>query len=332
MAKQANTTMIGGFVVIAFFLLAASVVILGSGRLFKQTTSFVLYFDNSIKGLSVGAPVSLQGVQIGSVTSIVIHANHQNLTMNIPVIIEVQKDRFYVEDEGTPERDPKETVEKLVAKGLRAVLSMQSLITGQLMIELDYYPDSPADLKNHYPEFTEIPTIPSTTERLFQSLQKIDLTHLENTIAGLDQLVNNPDLAEGLKSLRQTADESRQLVGKLDSRVDDLLDNVNNTISDTRTLVNDVHGQVQPLAHDVRQLIKHFDTVALNIDKQIDGIADNLNSSLTGFRGVVSEDAPLVIELEQTLENISNMTDSIRQLADYLEQHPEALLRGKNSN
>ena len=336
MAKQANTMMIGGFVVMAFFLLAASVVILGSGKLFKQTTSFVLFFDSSIKGLNVGSPVLLQGVQIGSVTSIVIHANRENLTMNIPVIIEVDSNRFYIEDTQYVEGVPEETVAKLVDKGLRAVMSVQSIITGQLMIELNYYPDSPVNLKNLDTRYPEIPTIPSTTERLYQTLEKIDFVglanHLENTMAGIDRLVNNPDLSEGLKSLKQTIDEARLLVGKLDSSIDDVTDNIDDTLSDTRTLVNNVNSEVQPLVNDMRQLIAHFDEVALSIDKQSGGVADNLNETLIGARGVVSEDAPLVIQLEETLQNIANMTDSFRQLADYLEQHPESLLRGKQSN
>ena len=335
MAKQANTMMIGSFVVVAVFLLAASVVILGSGKLFKQTTNFVLYFDGSIKGLNVGSPVVLQGVQIGSVSSIVIHANRENLTMSIPVIIEIDSKRFYVEDTQTVQVGPEEVVAKLVDKGLRAVLSVQSLITGQLMIELDYYPDSPVNLKNPDTGYVEIPTIPSTTERLFQTLQKIDFVslagHVDNTLAGVDRLINNPDLFEGIKSSRQTVDEARQLVAKLDGSIDDVIANIENTLSDTRALVDNVDDQVQPLVNDLRQLIKHFDQVALSIDKQVGFVADSLNETLISARGVVSEDSPLVIQLEETLQNIASMTDSIRQLADYLEQHPESLLRGKGN-
>lgn len=332
MAKQANTMMIGGFVVIAFFLLAASVVILGSGKLFQRTESFVLYFDSSIKGLNVGAPVSIQGVQIGSVSDIVIRANRDDLTMTIPVFIKIRLDRFHVEGTTQTHEDPAKNIARLTEQGLRAVLSTQSFITGQLMIELDYYPDSPVNLKNFDPEIPEIPTIPSTTEKLFQNLQKIDFAHIENIMVGVDRLVNNPDLPEGLKSLRQAADEVRLLVGKLDNYIGDITDNIDDTLGDTRTLVNNVDSQVEPLVNDMRQLIAHFDEVALSIDKQVGVVADNLNETLNGVSGVVSEDAPLVIQLEETLQNIANMTDSFRQLADYLEQHPESLLRGKQNN
>jgi paraquat-inducible protein B len=331
MAKQANTTMIGGFVVIAFFLFAAGVVILGSGKLFKKTESFVLYFDSSIKGLNVGAPVMIQGVQIGSVKNIMIRANREDLTMNIPVFIEIDLDRFNVDDANQARRDPGQTIATLTEKGLRAVLSIQSFITGQLMIELNYYPDTQIHLKKLDTEYIEIPTIPSTTERLFQNLQKLDLNHIENIINGLDRLVNNPDLPEMLKALRQTADESRELVVKLDRSIDGVMSNVDDTLDDTRRFINNANGQVEPLTSDLRLLIGHFDELARNLNKQVDTVTGNLNQSVIEARNVLSEDAPLVLQMKETLESITNMTDSIRQLADYLEQHPESLLRGKTT-
>ncbi|WP_163341040.1 MlaD family protein [Desulfopila sp. IMCC35008] len=341
MAKQANTMMIGGFVVIAFFLLAASIVVLGSGKLFQRTTNFVLYFDNSINGLSVGAPVLFKGVRIGSVSSIVINANPQDLTVNIPVIIEVDADKFHVVDSlhvdenSYSQRTSEETIGKLVEQGLRAVLGTQSLITGQLMIELEYYPDSPVDMKRIKSPHPEIPTIPSTTEKLYKTLQKIDFIglaeHLKSTMAGIDELVNNPDISDGLKSMRETADASQQLVTKLDQRIDTVIDGFEGTILDTRMLVANVNQQVQPLSNDTRLILEHFDLLVQDVNKRVGSLADNLNESLTGIHGVVSEDAPVVIQLEETLVNISDMADSIRQLADYLEQHPEALIRGKGS-
>jgi paraquat-inducible protein B len=331
MAKQANTMMIGGFVVIAFFLLAAGMVILGSGKLFKKTESFVLYFDSSIKGLNVGAPVMIQGVQIGSVKNIMIRAYRKDLTMNIPVFIEIDLDRFHVDDANQARRDPGQSIAALTEKGLRAVLSTQSFITGHLMIELNYYPDTQIHLKKLDTEYIEIPTIPSTTERLLQNLQKLDLSHIENIINGLDRLVNNPDLPELLKALRQTAEESRELVVKLDRSIDGVISNVDDTLDDTRRFINNANGQVEPLTSDLRLLIGHFDELARNLNKQVDTVTDNLNQSVIKARDVLSEDAPLVLQMKETLESITNMTDSIRQLADYLEQHPESLLRGKTA-
>src|SRR3990172_4786703 len=175
MAKQANRMMIGVFVVIAVILMAASLVVFGSGKFFKKTVKCVLYFDESVKGLNVGAPVLFQGVQIGSVISIVLQVDPAKLQPQIPVIIEYEPEKFKVREEGGKMvRDPRKNIAKLIEKGLLAVLTMQSFITGQLMIELDFHPGSPVSLKGLDKDYIEIPTIPSTGEKLSQALEKLD--------------------------------------------------------------------------------------------------------------------------------------------------------------
>jgi paraquat-inducible protein B len=325
--------MIGGFVVIAVFLLAASVVIFGTGKFFKQTDKYVLHFDGSIKGLNAGAPVLFQGVRIGSVTSIVIRTDREKLEADIPVFIEIEPDTFHIVDEKQKRGDPSETLPKLIDKGLRAVLTMQSFITGQLLIELDFYPETTVNLKEVGSQYLEIPTIPSTTERLSQTLQNIDFVgltnHLENTMAGVDAFVNNPDWADSVRSLKVTTDEMRQVIGKIDDRMDSVIDNLEGTLVDTRKLINDVDRQVEPLAGDLKKAVKDFDRLTMNTDTRLESLSNDLDKTLTGFKGVLSEDAPLIIKLEETLQDISAMAGSMRQLADYLEQHPEALIRGK---
>jgi len=299
MAKQANRMMIGGFVVIAVILMAASLIVFGSGKFFKKTQKFVLYFDESVKGLDVGAPVLFQGVQVGSVTSIVIQADLVKLTSQIPVIIEIEPDKFTVRDEDEKLRDFRKNLPKLIEKGLRAELTMQSFITGKLLIELNFHPDTPVTFKKKKDidkSILEIPTIPSTTERLTQKIK--------STLAGVDKLVNNPDLPESIKALKGTLQKARKLFTR-------------------------VNRQVDPVATDVRKTVKDFGKLARHIDAKVDPLATDLEKTLSGARSVISDDAPVIVGLEDTLKEISAMARSFRQLADYLEQHPESLLRGK---
>ncbi len=168
MAKQANRMMIGGFVVMAVLLLAASLVVFGSGKFFQKTNKYVLYFNESIKGLSVGAPVLFQGVQVGSVISITIQADLDKMQTQIPIIIEIEPDRFHVR---AGMRNYREVAAKLIEKGLRAELVMQSFITGQLMIGLDFNSDTgicylPAQIDKDFKDYVVIPTCPSTAEKL----------------------------------------------------------------------------------------------------------------------------------------------------------------------
>jgi len=305
MAKQANRMMIGGFVVLAVIIMAASLVVFGSGKFFQRTQKFVLYFEGSIMGLNVGAPVLFQGVQIGSVTSIVIQADLDKMQALIPVIIEIEPDRFQVRG---GERDPRKNVPKLIEKGLRAKLMVQSYITGQLVIELDFYPGTPVVLKNVNKEYLEFPTIPSTAQKLADALEKLDLKglekHLESTLAGVDRIINNPDLAASLSALKDTLQEARKLVTRVDRQVD-------------------------PLADDLKKTVKEFGKLVGDVDARVGGVATGLDKTMSAARGILSEDSPLIVQLENTLQEVSALSRSMRQLANYLDQHPEALIRGK---
>jgi paraquat-inducible protein B len=312
MAKQANRMMIGGFVVLAVILMAASLVVFGSGKFFKKTNKYILYFDESINGLSVGAPVLFQGVQVGSVTSITLQADLVKMKTQIPVLIEIDPDRWKVR---TGERNYRKVAAKLIEKGLRAQLIMQSFITGQLMIQLDFYPKSkvcyaPAQIDKDYQDYVVIPTCKSTSERLAQALGDLDLKgiekHLLSSLAGVDRFVNNPDLTASLRALKDTLQDARQLVTRVDRQVD-------------------------PLADDVKKTVKEFGKLAADIDARVGGLATGFDKTMAAARGVLSADSPLIVELENTLKEISAMSRSIRQLANYLDQHPEALIRGKGN-
>jgi paraquat-inducible protein B len=305
MAKQANRMMIGGFVILAVMLMAASLVIFGSGEFFKKTDKYIMYFDESVKGLTVGAPVLFRGVQVGSVTNITIEANLATMHIQIPVIIEIEPHRWKVVG---GERNPKKYVPKLIEMGLRAELIMQSFITGQLMIELNLRPGTPLILKDTNKEYTEIPTLPSTAEKLAQALGELDLKglekNLESTLAGIDRFVNNPDLTTSTRALKETLQEARKLITRTDRQMD-------------------------PLAEDLKKTAKDFGKLANNLDSQVGGVTIGLNKTMSTAKGVLSEDSPLMVELENTLKEISAMSRSFRHLADYLEEHPEALIRGK---
>lgn len=314
MAKQANRMMIGVFVVIAVVLMAASVVVFGSGKFFKKTVKCVLYFDGSVKGLNVGAPVLFQGVQIGSVVSIVLEVDPSQMQLQIPIIIEYEPDKFNVTEEGRKvARDPRKTIPRLVEKGLRAELTMQSFITGQLAIEIGFYPSStlcyaPAKVDKIYRDYIVIPTCKSTTQKLADALEKLDLValekHLESALDGIAKFVNDPDLTASIRGLKDTLQDARRLITRVDR-------------------------QVEPLAKDVKKTAKEFGNLARNVDGRVGGMATGLDQTMSKVRGFLSEDSPLMVDLENTLKEVSAMSRSIRQLVDYLDQHPEALIRGK---
>jgi paraquat-inducible protein B len=311
MAKQASRMMIGGFVVLAVIIMAASLVVFGSGKFFQKTVQCVMYFSESVKGLSVGAPVLFQGVQIGSVTSVVLQVDPGTMKTQIPVTIEYEPKKFQVAGSGKEmHRDPRKNIPTLIEQGLRAQLGMQSFITGQLIIELNFYPGTPVVLKDIEKEYVEIPTIPSTSAKLADALEKLDLKklekHLESTLAGIDRLVNNPDLATSISALKDTLQDARKLVTRVDRQVD-------------------------PLADGMKKTVKDFGKLASNVDAQVGGVATGFDKTMSAARGVLSQDSPLMVELENALKEIAAMSRSMRQLTNYLDQHPEALIRGKGN-
>jgi paraquat-inducible protein B len=294
--------------------LAASLVVFGSGKFFQKTVKCVMFFNESVKGLSVGAPVLFQGVQIGSVISIVLQVDPTQLQLQIPVIIEYEPEKFKVGEAGRNlPRDPRKTIPKLIEKGLRAQLGMQSFITGQLVIEIGFYPDSticyaPAKVDEVHKDYIVIPTCKSTSAKLADALEKLDLAglerHLESAMDGIAKLANNPDLSASVRALKDTLQDARQLLARVDS-------------------------QVNPVSDDVKKTVKEFGKLAANIDARVGGLAGGFDKTMSAAKGVLSEDSPLVVELQNTLKEISAVSRSIRLLADYLEQHPETLIRGK---
>jgi paraquat-inducible protein B len=343
MAKQANTMLIGGFVVLAVAILAVSVVIFGSGNFFKQKKHYVLFFEGSVKGLDVGAPVLFRGVQVGQVKSIVIKANVKELTTRIPVIIEVDADRFIIgEGKGKifSSRDRDKHLKQLIEKGLRAELAIQSMITGKLVIEVSMKPNATLKLTNLEPNYIEIPTVPSPIERLGKALAKLDFKEIQNallsTLSGAEELINDPNLKASLQALRVTIEDTRHLVQHVDEKVDPLTANLNTTLTDARQQLNTVGGSANTT-------LKSYNQLARNVNKKVSPLADSTQKTLKEARSTLrqgtktlevaeedlSADSPLMVELENTLREFSAMARSVRLLADFLKRHPESLLQGK---
>ena len=307
MAREASKMMIGGFLIIALFLLIASLVVFSTTNFFAKTQKFVLYFNEPVKGLDVGSPVLFQGVSVGSVVSIEIIADPVKQQAEIPVIIQIELDRFKFRKPGEI-LNPQKDMPLLIKRGFRGMLAMQSLVSGKFLIELDFYPDSPLVLKNINKEYIEIPTIPSTTSKLTRALDKLDIEaiqkKLEFAMEGIGKLTNNPDLAASFQRLKETLGDARGLVKRVDRQVD-------------------------PVANGMRNTVKDIGTLARNINGRVGGVATSLEKTLADARGVISPDSQLVVDLENTLKEFSAMSRSLEQLADYLEQHPETLIRGK---
>jgi paraquat-inducible protein B len=209
MSKKVNKTVIGVFVVGALVLLMVAIVVFGSGELFKRTNTFVLYFDGSVKGLAIGAPVMFRGVSIGIVKDISLIYDSKAGTVMLPVIVDIEQGRI----KGAPSFGDLGGDKKMIALGLRAKLEVQSFLTGQLMISFDFYPDKPAQLRGILKGYPELPTLPTSPD-IFDTMNELPIKeiakNLEATVQGLNKLVNSSGLQRSLYQMQSTLLDTQQ--------------------------------------------------------------------------------------------------------------------------
>jgi paraquat-inducible protein B len=214
MSRKANKTVIGLFVVVALVLLIIGIVVFGSGTLFKRTNKFVLCFDGSVKGLSIGAPVTFRGVSIGVVKDISLIYDSKAGTIMLPVVVEIEHGRI----KGAPSFGELGGDKKMIALGLRGKLEVQSFLTGQLMISFDFYPDRPAELRGILKQYPELPTLPTSPD-IFELMNEMPIKeiakNLEATVKGINRLVNSSDLQRSLYEMQDTLQETKQTMRSL---------------------------------------------------------------------------------------------------------------------
>lgn len=206
--RKANKTKIGVFVVGAVVLLIAAILIFGSGAFFKQSDKYIVYFDGSVKGLVVGAPVMFRGVKIGNISSIDLAYDEKTKAVLIPVVIDVELSRV----KGVPEKFGYPDYAQLIQDGLRAKLEVQNFITSQLMLGFDFYPQDPKKLYNFSKNYPELPALPISPD-IFEIMNAIPIkeitTNLAQAVEGINKMVNSEGIAGLDKTLREITQSAR---------------------------------------------------------------------------------------------------------------------------
>ena len=319
MAKRANPAFVGAFVIGAIALAVAAVALLGSGSLFRQTHLFVCFFDGSVNGLQVGAAVKFKGVEIGEVKQVLLSLNvgsgpvPVSNVIKIPVVIELDEGRILKRGASYINVGDPADMKVAFSRGLRAQLATESLLTGLLYIDLDMHPGSPvrfaAGRNSPYPE---IPTMPNPLEqaqsvamKLMDQLDKVHLDQLvvtaTETLAALKDLADSQDLKESIVTLKvagQSLDKTSQSVRTLTAHLD--------------REIGPIGASLQTTAHDADATFKQTQVT-------LDRLDDTLRP-----------DAPLLYQANRTLVDLSAAARAIRQLAEYLERNPDALVRGRS--
>ncbi len=330
MSKKSNPTLIGGCVVGAVVLFAVGVAVFGASELFKERQAYVAYFVENTGGLRVGSNAVVNGVRVGEVESISLLVNERTFEYMTEVIIEITPDSFISTRDGVKlSREAAEhaDVDQLVDEaGLRATLDVESFITGQLMIEFVLRPDTPAvhrgggDLG-----FPEIPTIPSRAQEILTKVQEtiatlsdsFDIDEISERISGIldgtEELVNSPDVRESLSGINTiiNKEDTQELTTSLRAA----LDEVRVAASDASSLIRNADGKVDELQPAIENLA---------------GALEELQGALGAAKATLQGESAEGHQLTVALSEIERAARSLREFLDYLERHPEALLRGKN--
>ncbi len=254
----------------------------------------ILYFNESVRGLDIGAPVEFYGIQMGEVIDVKLVFDKEKKEFRIRVVVEMEVERFFEAGFVGSDAERQELFESLLDRGFRAQLKTGNLLTGKQIIKLDFFPDAPPAKVTMEDGISVFPTVPTPMEEIstkfMNILQKIDSLPME-------QIGN--DLRDTVHSAKQIA-ESPDIIASIR--------NLNATLEETRLLVSELRTTVTP---------------------QISEMLEEARQSLANAEQMLDADAPLQVKMDSALEEISGAARSLRLLMDYLGRHPESLLRGK---
>jgi paraquat-inducible protein B len=339
MSQQANPAAIGAFTLGAVALLVAAGLVLGSGRLLTHHTRAVAYFEGDIQGLTVGSAVDLRGVQVGTVTAIGIRVDLETMQPLIPVYMELDQSHFDLrdarerKDAGAPRLTHEELLKRAVESGLCARLATQSLVTGQLIVELDLDRNDPRRFVGVDPSTTEIPTSDSDIQKLKNVLGRIPLERIADsllhTLDDADRLVSSPEIPKLLQSLAQASDNFDRLLTSLDAEVDPLVMNANHTM----TSAQDALAEAQRTLTEMRSAVataSHLMTTS--VDEAARGTAATLQKAdkvLSDADGLIGANSPQRYDIDQMLSNLAAASHALRVFAEDLQRKPNNIVMGK---
>ena len=234
-----------------------------------------------------------------------------------------------------------------ISRGLRAQLSVQSFVTGQVAVELGFYPDNPVEFIGADPKYPEFPTMPSAIERIGESIKEFDFEGLLNDVRGavhgIAELANSEDLRSAIASLAATIKDFQKLVVDVNAKVDTVGARFDETAVAARDALNQANESIASAEKSLNETLEDIRHLVDNVDGKVEPLATSIEETSTAARGafdqatatlataneVFAPESELHYRLIDALDEFSQTARAIRVLADYLERNPQALLQGK---
>jgi len=258
---------------------------------YSQGKKFIVKFSESLRGLSVGAPVEFRGIQMGEVIDIQMLFDIPNKELTIPVVISLDNSKIKFTGNSKLNQQlvtRKERMNFLIKKGIRAQLNTGSLLTGKLYVELDVFPKAEPFKVDWSADIPELPTVHGTLGAIKTNLSSI-LHKADSTMTQINEL-------------------SYKLNHNIEPQVEETLTQINSMMVQVGELSKKLNHKVAP---------------------ELSSTLKSTEKTLLSMRKLLRNDSPLQQDLHITLEEFTKMATSIKRLTDYLERHPESLLKGK---
>jgi paraquat-inducible protein B len=319
---NSRSAVVGAFILGAVALGVGAILFFGGRHLFETKSRAVVFFEESIAGLDVGSPVTFHGVRVGSVHSISIRFSPQTMTARIPVYLEIEPGRVILE--GRELGSFADDHERMIRAGLRAQLALQSVVTGQLRVDLDFRPEVPAQLVGMIKDIPEIPAVPSEISQLRNQLSQLPLRDLAETAR------------QTLVSMGRLSDHFDVALGPLATSA------LGATDAATRTLQT-TDEAVHRLQADASATLHHLDDLLIAADHQLDARGGELSRTLTAadrsvhqaetlldsLNGLADPRSQFRGDLAATVRDLAASASSLRNFAETVERNPNALLVGR---
>jgi paraquat-inducible protein B len=314
-------TTVGAFVLGGVVLAVAAIVLFGKFNLFNPSVRAAVVFENSIAGLAVGAPVTFRGVRVGAVETIGIEFDPKNKVAYIPVTVRLEPSRALITRKTS---ESTVALTTLITRGLRAELNLQSFVTGQSQIDLDFDPASAPVLHPDIVSLPEIPTRQSTLQKATEQLSQLPLRELaDNTKAtlvslrGLSEKLDR-DLPPLVESLKTTSDRSAQTVQTAAEAIKELQGRLDTTLSAIGQVATSGDQQLNQRGAELHTLLVESNRTMVQV-----------RDLMGDLRGFTAERGGARANIDSTLRDLAAAAASLRGFANDVEHNPQLLLTGR---
>jgi len=321
MSLRASPTAIGLFIIGGAILTVGGLATLASSAWFGNRHTFISYFDETVNGLERGAPVKFQGVPVGTVTELLIQIHEEDKTFRVPVQYEIDLQRLTTAVGAYLHLDEESVLRQQIADGLRAQLQMESLVTGQLYVELSYRDDPPPPNLEARTPYPEIPTTPSLLAAFGTEAGSV-VADVLRILFQVNQMLEEIDMREINTAVVASARAVERLVGSEElvaaiGEIPALTDQFGRTLNEMEELANRLTTAITPLQSGMEVT---FEEATLTLQAA--------RSAIEETRMLLTTDSGLGYSLEQTLTSLREAAEALRVLAISLDRNPDMLLRG----